>query len=125
MATFDERDLRAWAVRFAGLIDPAGPLGHHDLDGGRFPFGAPWMPAGIYVGVRDRELRYVGMVCRDDAGIGRRLAEHRQPVATWTGVWLLPLRASEAAVRICEQRMIRALQPPDNVQHVGRRRGVA
>ena len=115
ISRFVDADFRYWAGRVGDAFDPTGPAGLHSLCGGTLDVV---MQVGLYVAIEHPATPlYIGKVCRRDVGIRRRLQAHRQDVATWDGVWLIPLRQGtpDELVRMFELGMIRRHQPRDNV----------
>jgi hypothetical protein len=116
---FTELDAEYWRRRMSLVADPDASAGWWPLVG---RLTGVSMTVGIYVAVDGDTCLYVGKIRRHDEGIDRRIARHHQPVETWEGVWLLPMRQStpDVVVRHFELAVIARHQPVDNV--VGRRR---
>lgn len=119
---FVEEDFRYWTSRVGPWFDPTGPGGNHLLEGRDLHLT---MTAGIYVGITvDGTALYAGKVNRSDRGASSRFRTHRQPVETWSSVWLLPFRSGcpDSLVRRYEAALIRRHRPIGNFQHNRHRR---
>ena len=114
-AIYNQEAHREWVRRLGMLHADLGPSGEFDLESRQV---GVWWPVGCYIAVDHHDrVKYVGKVCRADAGYDARFASHRQDVLAWEKVWLLPLRLDlgEHLVEAVEALLIWVLRPTDNI----------